>query len=262
MSMPRFRGLAALLKKTAEETAKRKDVADEAVNKTGVPFLLGGVQTSADAAQSTAAAALPKAGGTLSGQVSQPTDPTSSSHLSRKGYVDAQVSTRIANSSNAVTRSHIEDNAVVSRNVDASLKNPSTSTHGLRLLSGSGGSVSGSSSDHVHSIPFKNLPLETQEGILAVRKNVREAPGTGQVSRAEYDNMKALVMTLCVLLFDDEEYTAEETHSLLKSDPEFLASYEKQFLHDYGDGPEPRRKGRFSRQEHPDIGRFVRRPGV
>ncbi len=235
--MPRFGGLAALLTKTAEETAKRKDIADEAVNKTGVPFLLGDVETNAGVARTEA-------------QAAQGTANTANTNAN----------SRIYDANNAVKNYHLENDVVVARNIAASLENPPTDEYGLRLLTGNGTSRSGSSSDHVHSIPYKNLPLGAQEGILQLRESVREAPVSGQVSRAEHENIKALVMTLCVLLFDDEEHTAEETHSLLKSDPEFKEDYEEQFLHDYGDGLEPRRRGRFGRQEHPDIGRFVRKP--
>lgn len=119
------------------------------------------------------------------------------------------------------------------------LNNPVRSAFGLRTINSPNGTATAAAgSDHVHSIPFKNLCQKAQDAILEAREAVRAEPDSPT---------KRLLLGLAHMATDDEHETAEERRERARR-----GEVEEE-MHDYGNGLEPRKKHKWNREIHPDL---------
>lgn len=158
----------------------------------------------------------------------------------------AQTSANNANN-NANTRIPNQAGIIGAALIADALNNPARTVVGLRSMAGTGTSVLAAGSDHVHSISMKHLPLEAQDVMLKTRERIRaHRDREGPVGREEYEDLVSAVLHLQVLAYEDEDQTGEERLQKARRG-------ELKEAHDYGSGPEPRRKHRWNRDVHPDI---------
>ncbi len=213
-------------------------------------------------------------------------------HISDESVVNAKIGTNAVGSrtlaGNAVANAHISDNAVGSRALagnaverahmstsavsypqisptisgdnTATGASPSRGDKGLRKMGGSGSGLVASSADHSHSVQFDTMSREIRGLFIAKRRKVREIRDATKDD--EKRGLASMVLALCHLLMDDEEYDAEERERRLRDDPEFRAAFAKKHTHEYPDsqartGPvdEPRRKKADGHllKAHPDV---------
>ena len=130
-----------------------------------------------------------------------------------------------------------------------SIKNPGRGVFGLRTIgSPNGTAVSAAGSDHFHSISMKHLPEEAQDAMLETRRKLRALRGKkGAVGREEFEDLVTGLLQVQILVYDDENETGEERRERAKRGE---VEEEK---HDYGNGPEPRKKKRWNTEMHPDL---------
>ncbi len=103
----------------------------------------------------------------------------------------------------------------------------------LRKIQGSGAGLAAASGDHTHSIQFDTMRREIRELFIAKRTKVREM--RDETKDDEKRDLASMVLALCHLLMDDEEYDAEERERRLRDDPQFREAFAEKHRHEYED---------------------------
>ncbi len=137
--------------------------------------------------------------------------------------------------------------------ISNALNNPGRTIFGLRTIgSPNGTAVSVAGSDHFHSISYKHLAEGSRKRLLSARGAVSASKRENRAPPLE--EMRDLVLGLAHMAMDDEDETAEERRG------RELKGEIAEEMHDYGNGPEPRRKKRWNREVHPDLQSAGARP--
>lgn len=78
---------------------------------------------------------------------------------------------------------------------------------------------------HIHSYPFKELPIEERREYLDLENAIRSRPAKGQVSREEFEEVKKLLFANFRMHADDPGMDRHERERLLDSDTEEAREY-------------------------------------
>jgi hypothetical protein len=159
----------------------------------------------------------------------------------------------------AVGSGHIRTSVVTLAKINDDAKGGTRAEYKLRILSGSGTSGQGASSDHSHSVSFKILTDEARKKILARREAVKKdwwAGRDGRVApmRREITVLQEAVLSCMHMLCDDPDLSAEEREHLLVTDAGFRQHFEQtEMIHDHEHHGRRRRSERYTRETHPHI---------
>ncbi len=150
----------------------------------------------------------------------------------------------------------ILDGAIGSAKISNLLNNPGQGTYGLRTIGGTGSAVAAAASNHSHSLSFKLLARPLRRAVLKVRERIRTGGRERELEERVRD-LEQMVLVLCHLAFDDEDYDAHDRERLLTESSEagrvFRRRYLKERRHDLGHGMQLESKGGFYREPHPDM---------
>ncbi len=193
-------------------------------------------------------------------------------HLSGYAVTNIKINTNAVDSrviaGGAVSSGHIQSNNVGYSQIAAAISGDDSATgassargnKALRKLLGSGTGLAAASADHTHSVQFDTMGREIREMYIEKRRKVREI--RDETEDGEKRGLASMVLALCHLLMDDEDFDAEERERRLRDDPEFREAFAQKHTHEYPDArgrggqeAEPRRRradGNLLRA-HPDV---------